>query len=207
VDFEYDHLDFCHSNHSRSRRRPIPASPNQIDFREINYEILDALTRGRRKFRDVVRGAAECQTREAYSIPSGSTPQFRNLNRKAEPRQVFRTSDAQVDTMASKQSPRYTPPHSQEEVAAVWIKARRGSPRNPVGQSGTYEDLWAKAMRGSSPDAQAPKKSQASQSARPLQARQCANDEVKALAGSDLEYVHAQVKTYLHHAHICIDSK
>ena len=144
-------------------------------------------------------GSAEARRRGAYSVPSSATPYLRIGNRETQP----------VDYTVPKQSPRYTQPQTMKDdpAGSIWIKARRGSPRAPSRQSGPQEDIWAKAMRGSSPDAQAQRKLQiSSMQRRSVPPTQGANDEVKA--GSDLEYdqyVQAQVKTLLHHAHTCID--
>jgi hypothetical protein len=192
--------------YSRSRRH-LP-SHDRLDIgHEINHEIFDGLRR--RDYSDFVRRTTEANTGGAYSVPFDARPCLREMNREAQSRQVFRNPEARVAYMAPKQSPRYTPPlaHVDDRANDVWIKARRGSPRSPARHSCPQEDLWDKIMRGSSPGELAPRRVQAfnmqHQSVQTNPARTGAQDEVKA--GSDLQFVQAQVDTCLCRAHCCID--
>jgi hypothetical protein len=158
--------------------------------------------------RDFVRGAAEPKARGAYSVPSGELPYLlREMNREAQPTQVFRNSYARVNSMAPKQSPWNTQPHAltrkEDPASSVWTKATRGSFQNSLRQPGPHEDRWVKAMRrGFSPDAQGERKLKTFSTQRQMAAVQPAEpthmDEVKA--GSDPHFVQAQVKTSSHSA-------
>jgi hypothetical protein len=178
--------------HSRARGI-IPSHDRQDTGPEKNHEIFDNLTRGRRDCREIVRRTKEGITEVAYD----TKPYLSDFKREAEPRQIFGMPDTQVESMAPKQSPRYTPQHAQayDRASNVWIKARRGSTRTPDRHKGSQVDPRDKIMRDSSPRGQAPRRLQAlsmlPQSALPNPAHVSARDEEKA--GSNLQFVQAQV--------------